>query len=121
MRRHDRTIKVVKADLIAKIRENKAAHIKAYEEAVVAYKTEALRQLSELTNKATNGDLQLQLNLITPINNTENYDKIVEMFEWEVSEHVELDASEFNEYIQDETDFAIQAKYSNSYYTASVR
>ena len=112
----NRTIRVKKAELIAKIRENQANHVKAYEEAVVAYKTEALHQLQLLTEKANNGDLSLRLNLVTPVNNNDNYNKIVEMFEWEVDEIVELEQNEFNEYVQDETDFAIHAKMSNSAY-----
>ncbi len=112
----NRTIRVKKTDLIAKIKENQANHVKAYEEAVVAYKTEALRQLELLTDKANKGSLSLSLNLITPVNNNDNYDKIIEMFQWEVDEIVELGQAEFNEYVQDETAFALQAKMSNSAY-----
>jgi len=112
----NRTIKVNKQQLIDKIKENKLNHIAAYEKAVIAYKEEALRQLAELTNKANNGEQQLRLTLTTPINNAQNYDKIVEMFTWEVEETVELEQKEFTEYVQDETDFAILAKMSNSAY-----
>jgi len=112
----NRTIKVNKANLIAKIQENKTAHVKAYEEAIVAYKKEALRQLSILATKAENGDVALRLNLTSPINNAANYDKIIDMFNWEVEEIVELEQQEFNEYVQDETDFAVTAKLSNSAY-----
>jgi hypothetical protein len=38
------------------------------------------------------------------------------MFEWEVEDFVELEQQEFNEYVQDETDFARMAKLSNSAY-----
>lgn len=114
----NRTIKVNKQDLIDKIKENKLAHIEAYEKAIVAYKEEALRQLSELKIKAEHGELSLRLQLTTPINNSVNYDKIIEMFEWEVESVVELEQQEFLEYVQDETDFAIAAKMSNSLYLA---
>jgi len=114
----NRKIKVNKQQLIEKIEANKKAHIKAFKEAVVAYKKEALKQLSEQTKKARSGNLELRLNLITPINNSENYDKIIDMFKWEVEELVELEQKEFNEYVQDETDFAIAASFSNNIYTA---
>ena len=39
------------------------------------------------------------------------------MFEWEVDDVVELEQNEFNEYVQDETEFAIQAKFSNMFYS----
>ncbi len=117
----NRTIKVRKADLISKIKANKELHIKAYQEAVIAYKEEALRQLAELTERANNGDLNITLKLIAPIDNADDYDKVVEMFEWEVDDIVELEQNEFNQYVQDETDFAIQAKASNSFYLSNSR
>jgi phosphoribosyl-dephospho-CoA transferase len=120
LHRGSRTINVKKAELIAKINENKANHIVEYNKAVIAYKEEALKQLAELTKKVEEGKLGVTLDLVTPIDNSANYDKIIEMFNWEVNEIVELKQDEFIEYVQDETDFAVSAKYSNTFY-ASVR
>jgi sugar-specific transcriptional regulator TrmB len=114
-----RTICVNKTNLIAKIKENKENHIKEYEKAIIAYKEEALKQLEELTKKVEEGALDVKLDLITPINNAENYDKIIEMFTWEVEDIVTLEQSEFIEYVQDETDFAVKAKLSNTFYASS--
>jgi len=117
MRRNGtRTMKVVKADLIKKIVENKEAHIKAYAKAEIAYKKEALKQLAELTEKVNNGDMSIRLNLTTPVDNRKNYDKIIDMFEWDVNDEVELSQDEFNEYILDETEAARHAMLSNSMY-----
>ena len=115
-RNGSRTIKVNKADLIKRIQENKAAHIKAYAKAVVAYKKEALRQLAEITKQVKEGDMKVRLNLTTPIDNKESYDAILDMFVWDVSEEVELAQNEFNEYVRDETEFARHASLSNTMY-----
>jgi len=115
-----RTIKVNKQQLIDKIKENKKNHVEEYAKAVVAYKEEALKQLAKLTEKVNNGELGIMLELTTPIDNSVNYDKIIEMFEWEVEEVVELEQSEFLEYVQDETEFARQAKFSNTFYASSM-
>ena len=115
-----RQITVNKAKLIAKIKENKEAHIKAYAKAVIAYKREALAQLAELTKKAKSGEMNLHLELTTPIDNRENYDKIVAMFDWEENELVTLEQNEFNEYVQDETEFARHAKFSNAMYLSAA-
>jgi hypothetical protein len=112
-----RTISVNKAKLIEQIKKNKENHIVEYDKAVIAYKEEALKQLNEQIKKVEEGSLNAKLNLITPINNAVNYDKIIEMFEWEVNEVVELEQNEFNEYVQDETEFAVQAKFSNTMYS----
>lgn len=115
-----RTIKVNKEKLIAQIKLNKENHIIEYDKAIVAYKEEALKQLKKQIKRVEEGALDAKLELITPIKNAENYDKIIEMFEWEVEEVVELEQNEFNEYVQDETEFAMQAKFSNTFYSASM-
>ena len=116
MRHGDRTINVNKEKLIAQILANKENHVKEYEKAVVAYKKEALKQLAEQTKRVEEGALDAKLELIEPVNNAKNYDKIVDMFQWEENEIVELSQDEFREYVQDETEFAQRAKMSNAYY-----
>jgi len=118
LRSGNRKIKVQKVALITKIKENKEKHIELYEKAVKAYKEEALEQLEHLTDKINDGSLDIRLELVTPINNSEDYDAIIEMFEWEIEDKVELGQDEFREYVQDETDFAVQALHSNSFYSA---
>jgi protein-tyrosine-phosphatase len=119
IRHGNRTIQVKKADLIVKIKENKENHIKEFDKAVVAYKDEALRQLRVQRQRVQDGALDAKLNLITPVDNSDNYDKILEMFEWEVKDVVELEQSEFQEYVQDTTDFAVTARLSNMMYVDS--
>lgn len=114
----NRTINVNKNRLIKTIKSNKENHIIEYGEAVTAYKIEVHKQLDKLRDKIDSGSLDINFDLTKPINNEENYDKIVEMFEWEENELVELGQDEFREYVQDETAFALQAKMSNTFYTA---
>ncbi len=117
MRRNgSRTITVNKAELIEKIKENKAAHVVAYDKAVKAYKVVAIKQLNEQIKEVNEGGLKARLNLTTPVNNVENYDKIIDMFVWEQEDKVELSQDEFNEYVQDETEVSRHAKMSNTMY-----
>lgn len=112
----NRIIKVNKESLIKRIKENKENHIKEYKKAVIAYKKEALKQLAELTKKVKDGQLKISLNLVSPIDNTKHYDNVIQMFDWDVNAEVDLTQNEFNEYIFDQTEFARQAKFSNSSY-----
>jgi hypothetical protein len=112
----NRQIEVNKKDLIEKIRKNKKNHVETYEKAVIAYKVEALKQLEVLKSEVENGSLEIKLNLVSPVNNAENYDKIIEMFDWEVKDVVTLEQKEFLEYVQDETEFAVRAKFLNESY-----
>ena len=114
----NRTITVKKSDLLKKIKENKSTHEKAYAKAVVAYKKEALKQLAEQTKAAKEGNLRVYLNLTTPIDNKDHYDKLIRMFEWEVAEEVVLSQQEFNEYVEDDTEVSRHAFLSNSMYLA---
>ena len=118
LRTGNRTIKINKQELIDRIKENKKNHIELYEKAVIAYKKEALEQLYDLVGEVQNGALNIKLDLVTPIDSSDDYDAILEIFEWEVEEFVELGQDEFRQYVQDETDFAQQAQYSNTYYSS---
>lgn len=116
MSRHNREITIKKSDLLTKIKENKENHIKEYDQAVIDYKKEATLQLESQLKAVSEGSLKAHLQLITPVNNSEQYDKVIKMFEWELKDEVTLSQDEFNEYVLDESGFAIQAKMLNSTY-----
>lgn len=108
----DRVMRVTKLDLIEKINENKLVHVTAYNKAVIAYKEEAIKQLNSLIKDVEGGCLTAKLSLTTPVDNRDNYDKLIKMFEWDNNDEVELTQREFNEYILDETEsnrFALQS------------
>jgi hypothetical protein len=72
-----------------------------------------------LKTKLDEGALNIQLKLTTPINRQDEYDKVIEMFNWEVLATVELTQDEFNDYVHDDNDQARNAKFSNMYYSSS--
>ena len=111
-----RMITVNKAQLIEQIKANKAKHIEDYTKAVEAYRVEAKRQLKEQAKQLEKGSLMVRVHLVTPVLKSDEYDKILAMFEWEQAEVVELSQGEFNEYVLDETQFSIQSKAINSTY-----
>lgn len=113
----NRMIKINKKDLIIQIEENKKEHIEEYEKAIKAFKIESLKQLRTLIERVTDNKIDnISLKLTIPIDNSENYDKIMEMFLWEVNDMVELSQEEFKEYVQDETSTSLNAKFSNTMY-----
>lgn len=114
----NRTITVQKAKLITQIKENKKNHIEMYEKAVVAYKKEAIEQLATQMKRVEEGELNANLELVTPLNNADNYDSIVQMFEWDIRTEVDLTQNEFKEYVQDENALSEQALFSNTMYSS---
>ena len=119
-RNGSRMVQISKSKLIDKIKENKENHIASYEKAVIAYKKKALKQLAELTTEVEDGSLEIRLDLTTPVNNAEHYDSIIEIFEWEERDSVELSQQEFNEYVQDKTESARFAAMSNTMYLGDI-
>ena len=116
---HDRTVKINKQQLIDKLTENKNAHIEEYKTAVKDYKSEAALQIKEASKNLKEDNFKkVTLQLIVPVDRTEEYDKVIEMFKWEVQDEVELTQSEFNEYVHDDNEQARSAKFSNSYYSS---
>lgn len=116
MRHGNRTVTVKKKQLIETIKKNKANHIDEYAKAVESYMKEAHKQLADLKQQLLDGKTDIKLNLVEPKNMEQNYNDILKMFEWEVKEEVELTQDEFKEYVLDQTDFAIEAKFSNTFY-----
>ena len=113
---HNREVTINKANLIAKIEENRDAHIAEYDLAVEAYRKEAEKQIKRLGKELKEGKLTLVLQLVSPVNRADEYNKVIEMFNWEVSETVTLTQKEFNEYIHDDNQSAQNAKFFNSTY-----
>ena len=113
---HNRTIKISKSKLIEKISENKEAHIKDFNEAVIAYKVEAQKQLEIAQKELNDGSLKIKLNLVTPVNRAEEYDKVIEMFKWEIDDEIQITQREFNEYVHDDTEDAKMSRMLNSTY-----
>ena len=111
-----REITVKKVELISKIQQHRENHKIEYAKAVEAYKIEAKKQLLKELKALKNGSLQIRVNLVAPSNKTDEYDKIISMFEWEINDSVTLSQGEFNEYVLDETSFAREAKLLNSHY-----
>lgn len=111
-----REITVSKANLISKIKEHKENHQSEYVKAVEAYRNEAKKQLDNQLKALKNGSLAIRVNLVAPSNKSDEYDKIISMFEWEENDSVTLSQNEFNEYVLDETSFAREAKMMNSSY-----
>ena len=115
-----RVIKINRKKIIARIEKNKKVHIAEYKKAVIAYKEEALRQLDELLVEAADGRLNIQLNLISPIDNSKRYDEIKEMFQWEISTNVELTQDEFKDYVQDESSSTRTTMMTNALYMSTT-
>lgn len=113
---HNRQMKIRKAELIEKLHENKKKHIVDYGEAVEAYRKKAQEEINKSQKKLKDGDLDISIVLVTPINRSEEFDKIIEMFKWEVEEVITLTQDEFNQYVHDDSPSSRNSILANSRY-----
>lgn len=98
-----KTLKVSKAELLSHLRTNRENHIVEYDNALVQYRIALQDAFKEALKKAKNNeDVDHRVNVIRPSNYTKAYDDAIVMLEWDVEDSVELDHSEFRQYIQDE-------------------
>jgi len=107
------TITVKKKDIISALEKNKKKHIKAYEKAVQEYDKIARKQIKEFEKELDKGNMGMQINLTTPINNSARYSKLINMFELELKDEIELSQSQFDEFIHDEFGWSRQAYATN--------
>ena len=111
-----RKIKVKTADIIEALKKNKKQHQKDYKNAQTAYKKEGLEQVAEIKKKLEDGETNLRLDLVEPIDRSDWYDGKISMFEYEVEKTIELEQSEFDSYVLDKSSEIAMAKMSNSTY-----
>lgn len=117
-----RVITVKKEELIAKILENKKKHQEEYLEALQNFRKDVEQALKGRLERLESGDYKkMSFNMEAPVDNSGEYDKLVEMFKWEIKSEVDLSQGEFNEYIFDETAGAVYAKSINSTYLSMER
>lgn len=116
-------ITVNKADLIAKLRTNRDEHKAIYDEAVSVYKERFIREaekfLMESLEYAKRGEPFKQMVwLPVPEEHTADFDRALEMLEWEVDDEVELSEYEFSQLVQNEWGWAKNFASNTTSYTA---
>lgn len=114
------TVKVVRVDVIAKLKENRATHKATFVEADANYRQVVVDALRARANDVEGGGkIQLFFELPKPEDHTEDYDTAIAMLEWCKDDLIELDQQEFGMYVLDkwrwELAFAANTmSYSNS-------
>lgn len=92
-----------KEKLISIVRHNRDEHAATYREAREAYREKGVSLLEKLIVKLKDGEnIRPYLNLPTPENHTDDYDRTIEMLEHDVRDQIELEENEFRQYVLDQ-------------------
>jgi hypothetical protein len=96
-----KTVKIKREELLAKVKENRAKHIEEFKEAHAGYLEEFISEVKMILREAKKGNVIQTIDIAKPSSFESNYDRIIAMLEWSTEETVDLDATEFEQYVRD--------------------
>jgi len=118
-----REISVSKAQLVETLRRNRDTHQADFDLAYEGFRAKAEENVERLLDQIRSADhgkpIQLWINLEPPTNHVEDYDRALEMCEWELGDKMALTEQEFRTLVQDEWSWKGQFSMSNRLYTGS--
>jgi hypothetical protein len=119
----DMKIKVERTRLLETLKGNLEIHLSEYEEAMSGFREQVADKLREELKKAEAGDIPksgFSLALTAPVCYEDAYRTIITMMEFNVEEHVELDAEQSRNYLMDEWDWKRSFKRDHAAYSRAI-
>ena len=115
-----RSVKINKVELLSIVVDNKAKHIKEFNESVEDYKKAAIKVAEEHVELAKTGDLnkiaKIKAMPAAPTSYEKEYDRAIRMLELSVDDVIELEEDVFNQLVLDEWHWKNQFVASASLY-----
>ena len=118
-------VRMNKADLVVKLKENREKHRVDFESAVDAYRKQALKETRALTKRVKSASreelakLYLSVQLTSPKQFIKEYDRAIAMFESTLDDVIELSSHEFTTYVLDEWQWSDEFIGSTAAYNSS--
>lgn len=118
-------------EIIAKVKENREAHIAEFDSALKGYYLELLEKAEEGKKtlkrfiKAAQAeedpepaDFSVNLRATKPESHEDDYDRAIAMFEMAATDTITLDEQSFAQYVRDEWDWKAEFLASSTYYNS---
>ncbi len=113
------SVRVNKAELLEKVRENRKAHHELFLKAQHGFRERAVEELDEMLNLAREGrDIRQYLGLTAPQDHTVEYDRAIQMLEMSQDDIVEIDHSAFAQLVRNEWAWFQAATATNMMYSS---
>lgn len=110
-------ITVLKANLLEKIKENRAKHAATVLLANQKYREATINKLTSMLQDASSGKaIRNSTCLKPPEDYTNNYDVVIEMLEMTISSEIQISESQFRQYVRDEWDWKHQWEVTTASY-----
>lgn len=112
-------ISVNRDKMILTLKDNKASHVKIYEEACTGF----LKEVEKIMSSDASPTIKIQQinGLRCPENHSREYDVVIKMCSMSVEENIKLTQSDFRQYMCDQWNWADDFLYSNAAYSATAR
>lgn len=108
-------------DVLNKLRENREKHATIVIEARQGYVDAAMKALEKRLGRLREGKItDLVFQLRPPVDHTDDYDTAIRMMEWHKAETIELTATDFRCYIEDNWGWKRQFLASNALYSKTA-
>lgn len=115
------TVKVKKSELLKILQRNRAEHREIFEEASDAFRIEVIKLLDQRLQDAKDGKrINLRIELVQPMDQTEEYDQAIKMCEMSVEDEISLSSDAFRNYVLDKWHWRDQFIASNSRYSGKA-
>lgn len=106
--------------LLEILEENRRKHHEVFQEAMKNYREAAIKELHGMIADAIEGRrIRRAINLVQPINQTADYDRVISMLKLTEDDTIILDETQFRCYVQDKWHWASQFSSSNKSYVTS--
>lgn len=115
------SVKIKASELLQVVLKNRETHRKIFLEAQEGYRAAAIAELDVMLAEAREGKrIRRAVSLIEPVDQTQEYDRVVRMLEMTVEDSVELAAHEFDAYVMDRWTWKQQFNASNRRYSKTL-
>jgi succinate dehydrogenase/fumarate reductase flavoprotein subunit len=113
------TVTVPRDKLLNVLFSNRKKHRQTFERACDVYRERAEQALQELLQQIRDGEIsRLYINLPIPEIHLEDYDRAIEMLEWHTDDTIEVSASTYRNFVQDQWEWSGRFQDSTASYVA---
>lgn len=107
--------------LIEILVSNREKHVKLYEEAMEAYRLEAIKKLEKLVLQLKAGNtIDSFITILKPEDHSSDYDRVIQMLELDTRKDIPLEEHEFTQFVMDEWGWKHQWADTVSHYVGDV-
>jgi hypothetical protein len=112
-------VKIQRTQLLEVVKTNRSKHRDLFLKAQEGYRHEVIAQLDQMLAEARdNKRIRRVVELDEPVDQTNEYDRVISMLEMSVDDTVTLTAHEFDAYVRDRWTWSAHALANNTKYLA---